>query len=142
VNGKGYSLLEPTDAVAFLWRPRTSIDNKELDLLWSRNFPVGLKTVYLLDMGDPLRLTFAQLSTLKLRAGPWYGYRIAFVDLDPNPVQMMDNYLAGRNLADVVEMPQEVNTLKAAISWERDLSVPRLPHIEVRILTPVFLKPR
>jgi hypothetical protein len=137
-NGQYWPLLPPTDAVAFLWQPFFG-HRQEFRRLWSRNFPEGLKVLCLVDMERKLRLDADQFKALKIRAGPWYGGQVAFVDLQPNPIHSLPEYLGDYSEPDVINMMQEVNSVEASIWLARELGPRILPTIEVRILTAVYL---
>ncbi|KAG7284475.1 hypothetical protein NEMBOFW57_010850 [Staphylotrichum longicolle] len=137
-NGQYWPVVPTSYAVAFLWRPLVN-GRQELQNLWSRHFPAGLRTIYLLDMKGARRMDMSHFEALNFQAGPWYGGEFAFVDLRPNLVEDLSLYLSRYSDEEVIAMSQEINTLKANISWERELGTPPLPPIDVRILIPVHI---
>ena len=79
------------EVIAFSWHPlgRLHADMKKLQ----ERRPHFLKTVYLLDLTTPLRMTVREFARLKINAGPWFGHWFAFVDLASNPVDDLPGYL-------------------------------------------------
>lgn len=66
------------ERLAFLWQPLGRV-NRELQRLMTGPRPPFLRTVYLLDLNKPLRLTIREFGRMRVNAGPWFGHWFALL---------------------------------------------------------------
>ncbi|KAK4150443.1 hypothetical protein C8A00DRAFT_36941 [Chaetomidium leptoderma] len=129
--------LKDAPAAAFLWQP-SNLNTLKLQMLLVCEVARHVKTLYLVDLTRPLRLTLKEFRGFNIRAGPWYGNQYVFVDLHENATDDLDEYLSGHDnesgiIGDYEYMKWALRS-DDLLDSSRTAAVPKL-----RVLTPVWL---
>jgi hypothetical protein len=124
--------------LALLWAAPAATTTGLFNALGGSDFPVCLRTIYLLNMTRPEKMTAQDLRRLRVANEPWFGHRFAFVDLEDNEVNNLDAYFL-KNGVDDWQISRRLGNSMMALNERRIMADPFAELVQLRVLTAVQL---